>query len=79
MSALTDQLQHGGVPARRLTKSLGISPQTLMSRVRAEGASIVRIGRGRATRYGLRRVIPGLARSDLPLFRIAADNLQALS
>ena len=70
MSALTDQLQHGVVPAGRLTKALGISPQTLMSRVRAEGDSIVRIGRGRATRYGLRRVVPGLARSDLPLFRV---------
>ncbi len=70
MSVLTDQLQRGVVPAGRLTDALGISPQTLMSRVRAEGDRIVRIGRGRATRYGLRREISGLARSDVPLFRI---------
>lgn len=70
MSALIDQLQQGVVPAGRLTDALGISPQTLMSRVRADGNKIVRIGRGRATRYGLRREITGLARSDVPLFRI---------
>ena len=70
MSALTDLLQHGVVPAGRLTQALGISPQTLMRRVQAEQSSVVRIGRGRATRYGLRRVITGLGRSDLPLFRI---------
>ena len=70
MSALTDQLQRGVVRAGRLTDALGISPQTLMTRVRAEGDSVVRIGRGRATRYGLRRVVSGLARSDLPLFRV---------
>ena len=70
MSSLTDQLQRGVVPAGRLTEALGVSPQTLMSRVRAEGDRIVRIGRGRATRYGLRREVSGLARSDVPLFRI---------
>ena len=70
MSVLTEQLERGVVPAGRLTDALGISPQTLMSRVRAEGNRIVRIGRGRATRYGLRREVSGLARSDVPLFRI---------
>jgi hypothetical protein len=41
-----------------------------MRRVRAESDRVVRIGRGRATRYGLRREVPGLGRSEVPLFRI---------
>jgi hypothetical protein len=71
MSKLTDQLERGAVPAGRLAEALRFSPQTLMRRVRAEGGRVVRIGRGRATRYGLRRELVGLGRSEIPLFRIA--------
>ena len=71
MSKLTDQLERGAVPAGRLTEALRFSPQTLMRRVRAEGGRVVRIGRGRATLYGLRRELVGLGRSEIPLFRIA--------
>lgn len=41
-----------------------------MRRVRAEGDRVVRIGRGRATRYALRRDVRGIGRSDIPLFRV---------
>ena len=69
MSNLTEQLKNGVVSANLLTKALGISPATLMRRVRAERGSVVALGRGRATRYGLRREIKGLE-PDIPLIRI---------
>ncbi len=70
MSTLTEQLERGAIPARSFVQALGVSSQTLMRRLRAEGDKVVCIGRGRATRYGLRRTIAGLGSSDLPLFRI---------
>jgi hypothetical protein len=69
MSLLTDQLRGGVVPASQLTRTLEISPATLMRWIRAEGESVVALGRGRATRYGLRREIKGLE-PDLPILRI---------
>ncbi len=69
MSLLTDQLRRGVVSARQLTRTLEISPATLMRWIRAEGGSVVALGRGRATRYGLRREIEGLE-PDLPILRI---------
>lgn len=47
-----------------------MSPPTLMRAVRAAGPIVVRIGRGRATRYGLRQAWPYLDTSRFPLFRI---------
>lgn len=73
MTDLTDALRDGSLPAGALTARLGISPATLMRRVRAAGAAIVRIGASHATRYGLRRELPGLGASEVPLFRIDAD------
>jgi hypothetical protein len=72
MSLLTEQLQNGVVSANLITKALGVSPATLMRRIRAEGGSVVALGRGRATRYGLRREIKGLE-PNLPLVRIDAS------
>ena len=40
---------------------------------RAAGAAVVRIGASHATRYGLRRELPGLGASEVPLFRIDAS------
>ena len=71
MSLLTDQLKSGVVSAKLLTKALGVSPATLMRRIRAEQGSVVALGRGRATRYGLRREVKGIER-DIPLTRIDA-------
>lgn len=72
MTDLTDALRDGSLPARELTARLGVSPATLMRRVRAAGGAVVRIGASHATRYGLRRELPGLGASELPLFRIDA-------
>lgn len=69
MSLLTEQLKNGAVSANLVTKALGVSPATLMRRIRAEGGNVVALGRGRATRYGLRREIKALE-PDLPLIRI---------
>src|SRR3989304_3095617 len=71
MSLLTEQLKSGVVSAKLLTRALGVSPATLMRRIRAEQGSVVALGRGRATRYGLRREIKGLERG-IPLTRIDA-------
>jgi hypothetical protein len=71
MSLLTDQLKNGVVPANLLTRALGVSPATLMRRVRAERGNVVAFGRGRATRYGLRREVKGLE-PDIPILRIDA-------
>lgn len=70
MSDLTIALSDGSLPAGELTARLDISPATLMRRVRAAGQAVVRIGASHATRYGLRREVPGLGASELALFRI---------
>jgi hypothetical protein len=44
-----------------------------MRAVRHAEAQIIRIGRGRATRYGLREVWPGLDGSRFPVFRVSGD------
>lgn len=72
MTELTDALRDGSMPAGELTARLGVSPATLMRRVRAAGGAIVRIGASHATRYGMRRELPGLGASEVPLFRIDA-------
>ncbi|HZD53114.1 MAG TPA: HipA domain-containing protein [Woeseiaceae bacterium] len=77
MSELIEALRDGSVPAGELTRRLGVSPATLMRRVRAAGGLVVRIGASHATRYGLRREIPGLGASELPLFRIDAEGRPA--
>lgn len=42
-----------------------------MRAVREAGADVIPIGRGRATRYGLRQVWPSLNASRFPLFRVS--------
>ena len=70
MTELEDALRYGVVPAAALTARLGFSPQTLMRRSREASQQVVRIGRARATRYGLRREVPALGASDVALFRV---------
>ena len=46
-----------------------------MRAVHQAEAQVVRIGRGRATRYGLRDVWPGLDGSRFPVFRVSEDGV----
>jgi hypothetical protein len=69
MSRLSTELGHGVLQAAELRERLGVSPPTLMRMVR-ESADVIRLGRGRATRYGWRQAWPHLDRSRFPLFRI---------
>ncbi len=70
MPRVSDELSRGVLPAADLRERLGVSPATLMRIVREAGPDIVRIGRGRATRYGWRQHWLNLDRSRFPLFRI---------
>ena len=56
--------------AAELRERLDVSASTLMRGVREAGPEIVRVGRGRATRYGWRQSWPALDASRFPLFRI---------
>lgn len=65
-----DELNRGVLSAAMLRERLGVSPATLMRMVRQAEPEILRIGRGRATQYGLRLAWPHLDSSRFPLFRI---------
>jgi hypothetical protein len=69
-AAIFAELRQGVLTAGDLRQRLGFSPATLMRAVRAGGADVVRIGLGRATRYGARQSWPTLEASRFPLFRI---------
>jgi hypothetical protein len=71
MDDIVRLLLRGVQPAARLQEQLGVSPATLMRRVRAEGADVLRIGRARATRYGLVRPWLGMEATRFPLVRIS--------
>jgi hypothetical protein len=66
MAALEREVLH----AADLRIRLGVAPATLMRAVREAGLDVVRIGRGRATRYGRRETWLNLAASRFPVFRI---------
>lgn len=72
MTNVSHELSRGVIHAADLRERLGVSPATLMRMVRDVGPDIVRIGRGRATQYGLRQQWPNLDSSRFPLFRITA-------
>jgi hypothetical protein len=71
MNDVSRLLLRGVLSAARLQEELGVSPATLMRRVRAEGQDVLRIGRARATRYGLVRPWVGLEATRFPLIRIS--------
>ena len=64
-------LERGVLPTAKLRERLRVSAPTLMRMVRGAGADILRIGRGRATQYGLRQTWPNLETTRFPLFRIS--------
>lgn len=70
MNGVLAELNRGVLHAADLRERLGGSPATLMRAVREAGPNVIRIGRGRATRYGLRQSWPNLDVSRFPLFRI---------
>jgi len=65
------ELDRGVLSAPNLRDRLGVSASTLMRLVREAGPEILRIGRGRATQYGLRQTWPNLEGPRFPLFRIS--------
>lgn len=70
-----DELGRGVLHAADLRQRLGVSAATLMRRVRNAEPRVLRMGRGRATRYGLRESWPGLDASRIPVFRVSEDGL----
>src|ERR1700719_4606795 len=64
------ELDRGVLSAPNLRDRLGVSASTLMRLVREAGPEILRIGRGRATQYGLRQTWPNLESPRFPLIRI---------
>ena len=70
MPNLSTELSRGVLRAADLRERLDVSPATLMRIVRDAGPDVVRIGRGRATRYAVRQQWPNLDSSRFPLFRI---------
>lgn len=73
MNAIRPELDRGVLTAGELRERLGVSPATLMRAVREMGPDVIRIGRGRATRYGLRQSWPSLDASRFPLFRVTEN------
>jgi hypothetical protein len=65
------ELGRGALAAGDLRERLGVSAPTLMRMVRQAGPEILRIARGRATRYALCQTWPGLEESRFPLVRIS--------
>ena len=76
-SDIIAQLDRGVLSAPDLRERLGVSPSTLMRMVREAGPEVLRIGRGRATQYGLRRTWPNLEGPRFPLFRISESGSAA--
>lgn len=76
-SDIIAQLDRGVLSAPDLRERLGVSPSTLMRMVREAGPEVLRIGRGRATQYGLRQTWPNLEGSRFPLFRISESGSAA--
>lgn len=71
MNPVESELSGGVLPARDLRDRLGVSPATLMRTVQAMRATVLRIGLGRATRYGLRQSWPNIETTRFPVFRIS--------
>jgi HipA-like C-terminal domain len=69
-AGIRTELGRGVLSAADLRERLGVSPATLMRMVRDAGPDILRIGRGRASRYVLRQTWQNLDSSRFPLFRV---------
>jgi hypothetical protein len=70
MTTVAAELNRGVLPAADLRQRLGVSSPTLMRGIQEAGPDVVPIGRGRATRYGMRQTWPMLDTFRFPMFRI---------
>jgi hypothetical protein len=70
VNRLEEELIRGVLGASEVRERLGVSPATLMRLARSSGPGLMRIGRGRASRYVLRQVWAGLDDSRFPVFRV---------
>lgn len=68
MTTLEQVLRNGSATSKVLTDALGISQPTLSRRIRDQAEAVLAIGKGRATRYALRRVVGG--ESYFPLYQV---------
>jgi hypothetical protein len=71
ITGIIAELERGVLSAPDLRGRLGVSAPTLMRMVREARTEILRIGRARATQYGLRQTWPNLEGTWFPLFRIS--------
>lgn len=70
MFNLPAELSTGSRSSGDLIKAAGISRPTLMRAVRGLDDQVLTLGRARATRYALRRALPGLTTDEFPAFRV---------
>ena len=78
-SLLSELRRRGVLTPKELQTALGVSQPTLSRTLSEQGVDrIIRIGRARATRYGLRRDVRGLG-SDWPLYQICHDGRAELA
>ena len=68
MITVEQVLRRGPATARQLTEALGISQPTLSRRLRELAGAVLILGKGKATRYALRRGIGG--ERQFPLYRV---------
>ncbi|MBH3286179.1 type II toxin-antitoxin system HipA family toxin YjjJ [Serratia marcescens] len=68
MLTVEQVLRHGPATARQLAEALGISQPTLSRRLRELAGAVLILGKGKATRYALRRGIGG--ERQFPLYRV---------
>ncbi|MBP1130586.1 hypothetical protein JOE25_002145 [Serratia sp. PL17] len=68
MTTLEQVLRNGPAASKVLTDALGISQPTLSRRIRGLAGRVLAIGKGRATRYALCRVVGG--ESYFPLYQV---------
>lgn len=70
---LLDELARGPTSAKNLQRVLGISQPTVSRLLRRVSREVVRLGRGRSTRYAHAAHLFGTDRTALPLFRVDRD------
>jgi hypothetical protein len=70
MSTVSTELSRGVIHAADLRQRLDVSPSTLMRAIQEAGTDVIPIGRGRATRYGLRQTWQTLDTSRFHVFRV---------
>ena len=63
-------LSDGSLPAGEIVKTFGISRVTLKNAYEREAGDILRLGRGRRSRYAARRVYAGQQADEFPVFRV---------